>query len=118
MKCRNGMVSNSSSSSFIVPCNTNGISLRKTSSRKYGTETESEIHRKVFKWIDDEVNSGWFFEIYRGYLIGSTFLDNISLKYIVKKFHMCQENMVIFGAHCGFEHELENLRHIVDTFID
>jgi len=60
----------------------------------------------------------WDFEIYKGYLIATTTLDNFDfIKFLDDPFGVNNQNLTKFGSYSGFEHSFLSLRKFVDDFL-
>lgn len=124
MKARNGFVSNSSSSSFIVEMNRLGFSKLHHFEKN---KIEDMIHevRDLFKNCHTEYETygwpsygAWDIEIYKDYFLATTTLDNFDLiQYMDDKFGIRNQNLTVFGSYTGFHHSLKELENFVDMFL-
>jgi len=136
MKIRNGFVSNSSSSSFVVSLSSLGFNKLRISvdfdlgspeSDEYFDNLEkrfnleSEEYAKIMQTEIDKLNkdnTGWNMEIYQHYLIATTLLDNFDLiEYLDDKYGIKNQNLTKFGSYSGFNHDLKTLRNFVNQFL-
>ena len=83
MKIRNGFVSNSSSSSFII--NLNDI----TALQSYAIENHIEVANKMGMWASGSDRWDIFINYEDGYIKGFTIMDNFDMREFLKKIGVC-----------------------------
>lgn len=111
MKIRNGFVSNSSSSSFIIAV----VDLLPWDIR-HNKNNKEKIEFILDKVINEASEEGWAVRVENGYLFGTTWMDNFDLiEYITKITDgVSQYDFITFPAHSGFNHgDIEVLRNVV-----
>jgi len=106
MKIRNGFVSNSSSSSFIIEI----ASLNFTQ--------EFLNKDRIQDVLDFARTQDWKCDVYKNYLLATTFMDNFDfIQYLESNYSMSYSNIILFGSYSGFYHDLEELKKFVNTFL-
>lgn len=106
VKVRSGFVSNSSSSSFIVEVNDINFNCDLLSKDRF-----SEL-------VNIAHSLGWEVEVYRGYLLASTDMDNEDLiSYLLGTHLETSRNVISFGTHSNFSHSFEDMRKFVDEYL-
>lgn len=130
MKIRDGFVSNSSSSSFIIILSSLGFNkIRLTipfdnidpdNIEEY-INRESEEYAKIMQNEIDKLNKeniGWNMEIYHHFFLATTQLDEFDLiEYLDEKYGIKNQNLTKFGSYCGFNHDIKTLKNFVNQFL-
>ena len=109
MKVRNGFVSNSSSSSFIIPIT--DLFLR---NKSYDINKTNTALDNIIEKAHEE---GWAAKVKAGYLIATTYMDNFDLiEYVINKTEKSnQYSFIIIPAHTGFKHgDIKVLENIIN----
>jgi len=72
--------------------------------------------RKHKLW-DDKYGypEGWDLELYKGYLIAGTSLNNLDLVQFLKDNHIIDDDITVFGTYTIWE--LRDLKRFIDNFL-